>query len=69
MKKKLVIIFLVLVLIISAKILFQKWYFSSDRIHERQEETWNKRISNYKYVEYIPIIFQQDKFIDTRFTF
>ncbi|OXA77678.1 hypothetical protein SAMN05444397_102426 [Flavobacterium aquidurense] len=66
MKKKVVIIFLALVLIISGKFLFQKWYFNSDRIHERQEETWNERISNYKYVEYIPIVFQQDELIDAR---
>lgn len=58
MKKKLVIIFLVFVLIIVGKFLFQKWYFNTDRIHERREETWNKRISNYKYVKYISIVFQ-----------
>ncbi|MFB3387935.1 hypothetical protein [Flavobacterium sp. LAR06] len=66
MKKKVVIIFLTLVLIISGKFLFQKWYFNSDRIHERREEIWNERISNYKYVEYIPIVFQQDELIDAR---
>jgi hypothetical protein len=66
MKKKVAIIFLALVLIISGKFLFQKWYFNSDRIHEKREETWNERISNYKYVEYIPIVFQQDELIDAR---
>ena len=66
MKKKLVIISSTLILIIAGKFLFQKWYFNSDRIHERREETWNERISNYKYVEYIPIVFQQDELIDAR---
>lgn len=64
MKKKVVIIFLTFVLIMAGKFLFQKWYFNSDRIHERRKETWNERISNYKYVEYIPIVFQHDQLID-----
>lgn len=48
----------------AGKFLFQKWYFNSDRIRERRKETWNERISNYKYVEYIPIVFQHDQLID-----
>jgi hypothetical protein len=62
--KKLIIILSIIFFLIISVFIFQKWYFNSDRIHERQEETWTERISNYQYVEYIPIIFRQDKLVD-----
>ena len=62
--KKLIIILSIIFFLIISVFIFQKWYFNSDRIHERQEEVWNERISNYQYVEYIPIVFQQDELMD-----
>lgn len=62
--KKLILIFSIFLFLIISIFIFQKWYFNPERIYEKQEKTWNERILNYQYVEYIPIVFQQDKLID-----
>jgi len=62
--KKLIIIFSIFLFLIISIFIFQKWYFNPERIYEKQEKTWNERILNYQYVEYIPIVFQQNKLID-----
>jgi len=65
MKKALKILTVVFLLFGTCIFVFQKWYFNSDRIHNVQKEIWEKRISEYQFREYIPIVFKQNRLIES----
>lgn len=64
MKKTLKILIVVFLLFGASIFIFQKWYFNTDRIYEKKKETWEKRISENQFREYIPIVFQQDQLME-----
>lgn len=65
MKKALKILTVVFLLFGTCIFVFQKWYFNSDGIHNVQKEIWEKRISEYQFREYIPIVFKQNRLIES----
>lgn len=65
MKKALKILTVVFLLFGTCIFVFQKWYFNSVRIHNVQKEIWEKRIFEYQFREYIPIVFEQNRLIES----
>ena len=62
MKKKIILISVFIFVII---FLLKTWYFNSKRIDHVKKEIITERILGNSYIEYNPIVFQQDHLVDS----
>ncbi len=62
MKKKIILISVFILVII---FLLKTWYFNSKRIDHVKKEIITERILGNSYIEYNPIVFQQDHLVDS----
>lgn len=62
MKKKIILISVFIFVII---FLLKTWYFNSKRIDHVKKKIITERILGNSYIEYNPIVFQQDHLVDS----